>query len=122
MAMNFWATIEHSLRYKYDGNIPQELKNRLQNCAEAAFKLDNEMTTIRSELLEAQKEKQTKKMVVDEIVDNIHNLHTYASCDKMNEFNDRFLKLYQEDNLDKLMDFNRQLETMAQIYNVKYVN
>lgn len=121
MAMNFWATIEHSLRYKYDGNLPQELKTRLQNCAEAAFQLDNEMTTIRSELLEAQRTKQTKELVVNEIVDNIHNLYNYANVEQMNDFNAEFLRLYQEDNLDKLLDFNRQLETMAQIYNVKYI-
>lgn len=121
MAMNFWATIEHSLRYKYDGNLPQELKTRLQNCAEAAFQLDNEMTTIRSELLEAQRTKQTKEFVVNEIVKNIHNLYNYANMEKMNEFNAQFLKLYQEDNLEKLLEFNNQLETMARIYNVKYV-
>ena len=25
LAMNFWATIEHSLNYKYQGNFPEEL-------------------------------------------------------------------------------------------------
>jgi putative GTP pyrophosphokinase len=122
MAMNFWATIEHSLRYKYDGNIPDELKIRLQNCADAAFQLDKEMTTIRSEIMEAQRAKQTKKLVVDEIVENIHNLYTYASLDKMNEFNRKFLVLCQEDSLEKYVEFNKQLETIAKIYNVKYVD
>jgi putative GTP pyrophosphokinase len=122
MAMNFWATIEHSLRYKYDGNIPDELKIRLQNCADAAFQLDEEMTTIRSEIMEAQRAKQTKKLVVDEIVENIHNLYTYASLDKMNEFNRKFLVLCQEDSLEKYVEFNKQLETIAKIYNVKYVD
>ncbi|MDD4844661.1 MAG: GTP pyrophosphokinase family protein, partial [Anaerotignum sp.] len=32
-AMNFWATAEHSLRYKYSGNIPENLQQRLTNCA-----------------------------------------------------------------------------------------
>ncbi|MBQ2924816.1 MAG: GTP pyrophosphokinase family protein, partial [Anaerotignum sp.] len=35
-AMNFWATAEHSLRYKYSGNIPEEIQDRLTNCAGAA--------------------------------------------------------------------------------------
>src|SRR5699024_4462112 len=30
MAMNFWATNEHSLNYKYEGQIPQQIKARLQ--------------------------------------------------------------------------------------------
>ncbi|WP_152657313.1 GTP pyrophosphokinase family protein [Oceanobacillus sp. CFH 90083] len=55
LAMNFWATNEHSLNYKYDGNLPSEVKLRLQKAAEAAFKLDEEMSKIRSEIHEAQR-------------------------------------------------------------------
>ncbi len=33
LAMNFWATIEHSLNYKYKGNFPEEIKNRLERAA-----------------------------------------------------------------------------------------
>lgn len=52
--MNFWATIEHSLNYKYQGAFPEELSARLQRAAEAAFKLDTEMSEIREEIQEAQ--------------------------------------------------------------------
>ncbi|MFD1415327.1 GTP pyrophosphokinase [Oceanobacillus jeddahense] len=55
LAMNFWATNEHSLNYKYEGNLPSEVKLRLQKAAEAAFKLDEEMSKIRSEIHEAQR-------------------------------------------------------------------
>lgn len=54
LAMNFWATIEHSLNYKYQGAFPEELSARLQRAAEAAFRLDNEMSEIREEIKEAQ--------------------------------------------------------------------
>ena len=54
LAMNFWASIEHSLNYKYKGIFPEEIKNRLQSAAEAAFRLDEEMSLIRSEIQEAQ--------------------------------------------------------------------
>ncbi|SDL97804.1 GTP pyrophosphokinase [Sediminibacillus halophilus] len=55
LAMNFWATNEHSLNYKYDGQIPAEIKARLQGAAEAAFKLDEEMAKIKDEVQEAQR-------------------------------------------------------------------
>ncbi|MDX1807225.1 MAG: GTP pyrophosphokinase family protein [Paenisporosarcina sp.] len=55
LAMNFWASIEHSLNYKYKGIFPEEIKNRLQSAAEAAFRLDEEMSLIRNEIQEAQK-------------------------------------------------------------------
>ncbi|ALC91840.1 GTP pyrophosphokinase [Bacillus sp. FJAT-18017] len=54
LAMNFWATIEHSLNYKYEGQFPEDIKNRLQRAAEAAFRLDEEMSLIRGEIQEAQ--------------------------------------------------------------------
>ncbi|MCI1857167.1 MAG: GTP pyrophosphokinase family protein [Sporolactobacillus sp.] len=54
LAMNFWATIEHSLNYKYKGNIPADVKFRLLRAAEAAFRLDEEMSQIREEIWAAQ--------------------------------------------------------------------
>lgn len=55
LAMNFWATIEHTLRYKYAGDYPPEIQNRLERAAEAAYLLDEEMSEIREEIKEAQK-------------------------------------------------------------------
>ncbi|SFK81924.1 putative GTP pyrophosphokinase [Salinicoccus halodurans] len=55
LAMNFWATIEHTLNYKYSGEYPPEIKKRLQNAAEAAYLLDQEMSEIREEIQDAQK-------------------------------------------------------------------
>jgi putative GTP pyrophosphokinase len=54
LSMNFWATIEHSLNYKYSGQIPEQIRHRLQSAAEAAFRLDEEMSLIREEIQEAQ--------------------------------------------------------------------
>src|SRR3954452_14218870 len=54
LAMNFWATIEHSLNYKYKGIFPEDIQMRLQRASEAAFRLDEEMSLIRGEIQEAQ--------------------------------------------------------------------
>ena len=53
LAMNFWATIEHSLNYKYQGEYPEEILERLERASEAAFRLDEEMSEIRDEIREA---------------------------------------------------------------------
>jgi len=121
LAMNFWATIEHSLRYKYNGNIPNDIKKRLEHCASAAFDLDKEMSTIRKEILEAQKVVQTKNNLVNEILKNIQNLYYIAKVEKMNQFNKKFIDLYQSGNIEELSEFNRELETMARLYKVQYV-
>ncbi|MEN0644164.1 GTP pyrophosphokinase family protein [Alkalicoccobacillus gibsonii] len=55
LSMNFWATIEHSLRYKYSGEIPEDISMRLMRASEAAFQLDEEMSIIRDEVREAQR-------------------------------------------------------------------
>ncbi|EAF3710575.1 GTP pyrophosphokinase family protein [Listeria monocytogenes] len=54
LAMNFWATIEHSVNYKYQGEFPEAINKRLKRAAEAAFQLDEEMSQIREEIQEAQ--------------------------------------------------------------------
>ncbi|MFC6324230.1 GTP pyrophosphokinase [Companilactobacillus baiquanensis] len=54
LAMNFWSTIEHSLNYKYRGDFPEEINERLKRAAEASFMLDEEMSKIRGEIQDAQ--------------------------------------------------------------------
>ena len=54
LAMNFWATIEHSLSYKYGGVIPDEVRERLTTAAHMAAQLDMEMGAIREDIQEAQ--------------------------------------------------------------------
>ncbi|MGC5327373.1 GTP pyrophosphokinase [Brevibacillus sp. SYSU BS000544] len=54
LGMNFWATTEHSLHYKYEGIIPSNIRQRLIEAAKASYTLDNEMNNIREEIKEAQ--------------------------------------------------------------------
>ena len=54
LAMNFWATIEHSLNYKYRGKFPDEIRQRLEHTAKIALELDEEMRQIREDIQEAQ--------------------------------------------------------------------
>ncbi|GAA0455125.1 GTP pyrophosphokinase family protein [Alkalibacillus silvisoli] len=61
LAMNFWAINEHSLNYKYSGQMPSDVTTRLKNAAEAAFRLDEEMSKIRKEIREAQEFFRRKK-------------------------------------------------------------
>ncbi|GEN45632.1 GTP pyrophosphokinase [Alkalibacillus haloalkaliphilus] len=61
LAMNFWAINEHSLNYKYSGQMPSDVTQRLKNAAEAAFRLDEEMSKIRKEIRDAQEFFRRKK-------------------------------------------------------------
>ena len=50
IAMDFWATLEHQLRYKSDQETTQKLRLRLQKCAEQSARLDREMQSIYQEI------------------------------------------------------------------------
>ena len=50
-AMHFWASIEHSIKYKYNKKIPSTIKERLVNASMAAATLDKEMSAIHQEML-----------------------------------------------------------------------
>ncbi len=50
LAMHLWASIEHSLKYKYYLNIPQSLRNRLTEASKIAYDLDVEMSKIKSDM------------------------------------------------------------------------
>ena len=45
-AMDFWATLEHKVRYKYKDHIPKHLSDELSICAEKTAELDNRMFLI----------------------------------------------------------------------------
>ncbi len=118
LAMNFWATIEHSLRYKYNGQIPDDLQIRLIVTAEAAFRLDKEMGTIRDEIIEVQKTKQVKNELVDQTLMKLQQLYFVAKLENVNELYKKFYELYAEGDLAKLKDFYAQLKIMSKIYKI----
>ncbi len=118
LAMNFWAVTEHELNYKYSGNLPDELKDRLRACAEASYKLDEEMSTIREELMQAEKMSELKSSLVNNILDNIQNLYFKLHIDEADSINRRFIDLYEDGDINKLKDFNEQLNIVAEMYRV----
>ncbi|MFI3175388.1 MAG: GTP pyrophosphokinase family protein [Bacillota bacterium] len=117
-AMNFWATAEHSLRYKYDGNIPEILQERLTNCAEAAYRLDQEMATIREEMTNAQRQYELKSSLVTNILENIHKLHVSTNLEDVDKWNRQFIEIWNNDDLNGLKQLNAQINVMMEAYRV----
>lgn len=74
LAMNFWATIEHSLNYKYKQQIPLALKQKLKSAADSAFNLDEEMLEIKDEIKDAQKLFEVKSDIISDIMNKILTL------------------------------------------------
>lgn len=50
IAMDFWASLEHKIHYKYDGNVPDRLVGELTDAATTAAELDEKMQRLHEEL------------------------------------------------------------------------
>ena len=48
--MDFWASLEHELRYKTTAKIPEGIRRELRHCAETIAMTDQEMEEIAIEL------------------------------------------------------------------------
>lgn len=122
LAMNFWSTIEHSLQYKYKEHMPDELRNRLLRAANAVDALDNEMASVRDEIMNAQNSNRMKANVVSDILNNIENLYHVANKREVVKIQDEFYRVYQLDDIQMLMRFNKQLDLLAESYRAQNLN
>lgn len=50
IAMDFWASLEHKIYYKYDGEVPDALLQELKEAADTASELDSRMERLHREL------------------------------------------------------------------------
>lgn len=46
VAMDFWASLEHKIAYKFEGNAPENLLNELKACADIVDMLDAKMFSL----------------------------------------------------------------------------
>lgn len=95
LAMNFWATIEHSLNYKFKESLPDEVRVRLKTAAEAASVLDTEMSSIRKEILDAQRDFEEKSNMVSSVLSDIQELYFFHRVREAVQFQLRFNELWE---------------------------
>lgn len=50
IAMDFWASLEHKLKYKTDNQVPEDVRTELQECALSIANLDMKMQNIHNRL------------------------------------------------------------------------
>ncbi len=114
MAMNFWATTEHSLQYKYKGEIPEHVAQQLIKASEAIEVLDKEMSEVRSEIMDAQIDSRIQTNLVQDILRNIENLYRKANKREIIKIQTEFYRIYALHDLDALERFSRQLDILAE--------
>ncbi len=50
VAMDFWASLEHKIHYKFEGNVPMHIKRELVECANMVSDLDAKMLSLNEEV------------------------------------------------------------------------
>ena len=50
VAMDFWASLEHKIHYKFEGNVPEHIQEELVECAEMVSDLDAKMLSLNEEV------------------------------------------------------------------------
>lgn len=66
IAMDFWASLEHKIYYKFEGNAPDYISRELRECAEMVSSLDDKMLSLNEAiqtcvLEQEEKENRTKE-------------------------------------------------------------
>lgn len=51
VAMDFWASLEHKIHYKFEGNAPDHIQEELIACAQMVSDLDAKMLSLNEEVL-----------------------------------------------------------------------
>lgn len=50
IAMDFWASLEHKIYYKFEGNAPERIRKELKECADIVSFLDHKMLSLNEEI------------------------------------------------------------------------
>ena len=116
LAMNFWATIEHSLKYKYEHYIPEDVAVRLRRAADAAFLLDQEMSEIREEIMKAQVMFQAKSITIREVLAMIQELYALGEISRAINYQRRLDRIDSQKDIKEIEALKKEVEEILQYY------
>ncbi len=86
IAMDFWASLEHKIFYKYERNVPAHLLEELTEAAHSAAALDNKMEKLHMEMLEVKQQHSSEKNLSEVKLDQLRlNNETFKIPQKLIE-------------------------------------
>lgn len=90
IAMDFWASLEHKIYYKFEGKAPVHIRRELKECADIVSFLDQKMLSINDEVkmisqdsFEVYEEEKSNQILstIHEIVDTAEKQNTIKKTD-----------------------------------------
>ena len=61
IAMDFWASLEHKIYYKFEGHAPDYISRELRDCAQIVSMLDAKMLQLNEEITKAKKQQEVEQ-------------------------------------------------------------
>jgi putative GTP pyrophosphokinase len=96
--------------------MPEHIRQKLLNAANATVALDKEMSSVRDEIMDAQNSFNIKANIVSDILINIQNLYKVGNAREVVKIQDEFYAIYQKDDVTLLENFAKQLDIIAEGY------
>ena len=75
--------------------MPEHVAERLSKAADAIISLDHEMSSVRSEIMDAQLSSQMQSNLVKDILNNIENMYKVSNKREVMKIQDEFLRVYR---------------------------
>ncbi len=101
--------------------MPEELRERLLSASDAGGKLDEEMGSVRDEIMDAQNTNRRRAKVVTDILNNIENLYHIANEREVTKIQNEFFDIYKRNDMELLNRFNKQLDVLSETYNAQSI-
>ncbi len=79
IAMDFWASLEHKMYYKFEGNAPEHIRKELKECADLVSFLDSKMLLINEEIKTYVPEDEEESFA-DELVNQVPEFMFYSDA------------------------------------------
>lgn len=106
IAMDFWASLEHKIYYKYEGNAPENIRKDLKECADLVAYLDRKMLLINEDIKKFSGEHEDyKAFVSDEIQE------CYGQIIGDDEIDTQEIELQQEELFRESQEINQEENT-----------
>ncbi len=74
IAMDFWASLEHKMYYKFEGNAPENIRRELKECADLVGFLDRKMMAINEEIKKYSDEEEEDGVLMSESLRRLYGM------------------------------------------------
>ena len=61
VAMDFWASLEHKIHYKFEGNAPEYISRDLRECSEIVSMMDTKMLQLNDAIMQTKLEEEERQ-------------------------------------------------------------